>query len=658
MKTVVLAAVLFVSTAATAATNLEVALPDQSVTGVPFSFTITARNGTATDTAYTGTVHVTSSDANSPSFPFDYMFVPADNGTHTFSATLATSGRGFDTANQSVTATDASNASITGTDTTSVKWNPSIVRGFTFDNPAAVTRTVPFNVTVFARNADGAVVTSFTGSVYLHGTDGITGLPQTYTFTPADQGVHTFSFTANLGASLAITVELVGEPATGFSTTAEAECPEFTATAGNNGPVCLRQSDPNASLWVTTSQQNATSYLWYGPYTWTSSLQNPTPPYPGHYSAVVWNSNRCTAVADTFVETKAAPDPVTSASSGSRLCGGGTVTFSVTHPSDYSNYVWKINDEDAPGTIVSGQGTSMIEVSTTSTIGVLAVGFDAIYTATGCPVVGGSSVILLPALAAHISTPAAACSGTQQFAATPDQGNGVQYTWTVTNASIDTGQGTSWIRYTPAGSGNVTLSVSVARLDGNNCAASDSTTVPVGGPRALVDTHATVCPGSDVTIPVTLQGTPPFSIHWSDGLTQSNINSTSASRSVIATESRTYAITSVTDANCSGSASGEAVITVQTSPSITQQPASSTIPPESSVRLEVGTSGDVQRYDWYEGTSGDRRHLVAAGPSDSYTTPPLTSSTSYWVEAISPCGDVQSGTAYITVNPRRRAMRH
>ena len=66
MKTLFLVAVVFVTTAATAATNLAVALPDQSVTGVPFSFTITARNGTTTDTAYAGTVHVTSSDTNSP----------------------------------------------------------------------------------------------------------------------------------------------------------------------------------------------------------------------------------------------------------------------------------------------------------------------------------------------------------------------------------------------------------------------------------------------------------------------------------------------------------------------------------------------------------------------------------------------------------------
>jgi len=41
---------------------------------------------TSSDLSYTGTVHVASSDTNSTSFPFDYTFVPADNGAHRFTA--------------------------------------------------------------------------------------------------------------------------------------------------------------------------------------------------------------------------------------------------------------------------------------------------------------------------------------------------------------------------------------------------------------------------------------------------------------------------------------------------------------------------------------------------------------------------------------------
>ena len=60
-------------------------------------------------TGYSGTVHFTSTDGGAITLPVDYPFVAGDNGTHTFSVTLATPGT------QTVTATDKVNASVTGT---------------------------------------------------------------------------------------------------------------------------------------------------------------------------------------------------------------------------------------------------------------------------------------------------------------------------------------------------------------------------------------------------------------------------------------------------------------------------------------------------------------------------------------------------------------
>ena len=91
---------------AAAATHYTVSAPATDVSGTAFSFTVTALdqfNNTAT--AYSGTVHFTSTDAQA--------VLPADstltNGVGTFSATLKTGG------NQTITATDTVTASITGT---------------------------------------------------------------------------------------------------------------------------------------------------------------------------------------------------------------------------------------------------------------------------------------------------------------------------------------------------------------------------------------------------------------------------------------------------------------------------------------------------------------------------------------------------------------
>jgi len=64
----------------------------------------------ATVTTYTGTVHITSSDADA-TLPADYNYVAGDAGVHTFSVVLNTAGT------WTVTATDTVSASVTGSET-------------------------------------------------------------------------------------------------------------------------------------------------------------------------------------------------------------------------------------------------------------------------------------------------------------------------------------------------------------------------------------------------------------------------------------------------------------------------------------------------------------------------------------------------------------
>ena len=67
-------------------------VPSSTTAGSTFTFTVTATNpdGT-TDTGYTGTVQFTSSDPQAV-LPANYTFTTADQGVHTFTATLKTAG--------------------------------------------------------------------------------------------------------------------------------------------------------------------------------------------------------------------------------------------------------------------------------------------------------------------------------------------------------------------------------------------------------------------------------------------------------------------------------------------------------------------------------------------------------------------------------------
>jgi CSLREA domain-containing protein len=82
-------------------------------------------------TGYTGTVHFTKTDGGAgSSVPSDYTFAVGaggDNGAHTFSATLTTSG------NQTITATDTGSSAISGTSGTITLTATSIVVTTTAD---------------------------------------------------------------------------------------------------------------------------------------------------------------------------------------------------------------------------------------------------------------------------------------------------------------------------------------------------------------------------------------------------------------------------------------------------------------------------------------------------------------------------------------------
>ena len=157
---------------AQSATHFSVSAPASVTAGVAFNVTVTALNGSnATVTSYTGTVHFSS--GSNGSLPADYTFVPGDNGAHTFSATLTTTGA------QSL---DVGDGSISGSANITV--NPPPATHFSVVAPANVTSGVAFNVTVTALDASNATVPGYTGTVHFTSSSAGT-LPSDYTSSAA-----------------------------------------------------------------------------------------------------------------------------------------------------------------------------------------------------------------------------------------------------------------------------------------------------------------------------------------------------------------------------------------------------------------------------------------------------------------------------------------
>jgi subtilase family serine protease len=97
---------------------------------------------------------------------------------------------------------------------------------FSMSAPAGGTAGSPFSVTVTALDQNNHVFTGYTGTVHFSSSDSLAGLPANYTFTAADNGVHTFGIGMPLTGG--VTLKKAGNDTI---TVSDAGIPSITGTA-------------------------------------------------------------------------------------------------------------------------------------------------------------------------------------------------------------------------------------------------------------------------------------------------------------------------------------------------------------------------------------------------------------------------------------------
>ena len=193
---------IFVNAAAAQALAIS-GFPSPLAAGVAGSITVTAKDAYGnTATRYTGTVGFTSSDGQG-NLPGAYSFTAADYGRHTFSATLKTAGT------QSITATDMAAPAVTGTES-GIAISAASAAHLSVASPANTTAGTAFSITVTALDAFNNVATNYTGTVSFTSTDSSAVLPGGYTFTAADNGMHTFTNGVTLKTAGSQTITATG----------------------------------------------------------------------------------------------------------------------------------------------------------------------------------------------------------------------------------------------------------------------------------------------------------------------------------------------------------------------------------------------------------------------------------------------------------------
>ncbi len=318
------------------AASLAVSAPTNTKAGASFALTVTARDVYGnTATGYAGTVHFTSTDAQSV-LPANYTFNSSNDGVETFGVTLKTRG------NQTVTATDTVNAKLSTAESFVVS---GVATHFFLSVPASVTAGVPFNFTVTALDAFNNTASNYAGTVHFTSTGAGATLPLNASLT---NGVGTFTAILTKAGAVSLTASDTVAPTTLVATKS------ITVSAGAathflvSAPASAAAGTP---LKISVTAQDAygnTTTGYTGTVHFTSSDGAATLPADttltrggGTFRVTLWTSGSQTVdAADSLNDAIVGvsnPVAVSTAAAGyaiqlaaSSLTAGATLTFTVT----------------------------------------------------------------------------------------------------------------------------------------------------------------------------------------------------------------------------------------------------------------------------------------------------------------------------------------
>ncbi len=172
-------------------TTFVASAPATATAGTGFSVSVTAEDGFGNTTpAYTGTVNLTSTDAQVPA-PGSHTFTGGDAGAYSFPVTLKTAG------SRTVTASDGSSTGTTG----AIAVSPAATTVLAVSSPATATAGTPVSVTVTAQDAYGNTETGYLGTVNLTSTDPQAAALGSHGFGAGDAGTYVFSATLKTAGS-------------------------------------------------------------------------------------------------------------------------------------------------------------------------------------------------------------------------------------------------------------------------------------------------------------------------------------------------------------------------------------------------------------------------------------------------------------------------
>lgn len=416
-------------------------------------------------------------------------------------------------------------------------------------------------------------------------------------------------------------------------------------------------ANPSAFVALTVAADiTPVTYQWYTgqPGTTTSpiagataSTYNASPANDTTYWARVTGSCSISADSAAAVVTVCKAPQITQHPGSLTSPPNFTRQLSVTATGTSLSYQWHVGTAGTTTTPI-GSNASQVTISPSQTT-------DYWVRVTGlCGVVNSNSakISVAPTITTH---PAGGpiTSGTTRTLTVAASGTQLRYEWYQRSGITDTmiAGATSASYTTPVITADATYFARV--FSGLAFADTATATLTVCLPRAINIGSWTGISASQVTLSVTGPG-PGETFEWYRGATGNTSAPLGGGNGVAVSPLETTQYWLRTKR--AGCDADTAAVTVKVCiPKINSQPVSSMLASGTSKTLTVAATGTpAMTYQWYIGASGVTSNPISGATGPSYTTPNLTTSTTYWVRITSPqqsCGThwVNSAAAVITV---------
>jgi uncharacterized repeat protein (TIGR01451 family) len=344
----------------------------------------------------------------------------------------------------------------------------------------------------------------------------------------------------------------------------------------------------------------------------------------GSYTVTVTNAGGCSATSSpTSVSVNSIVTVTISAGGPTTFCAGSSVTFTA-NPSGgsgtFASYQWSLN-----GSPIGGANASTYNATAAGNYAVT-VTDSAGCTGTSAP----QSVTVNAPPSAAINAPSSTCANSNAGANIVSPVGGATYTWTVTNGSISSGQGTSSIVFAAGTNSPISITVTATL---NGCSATGTASVAVGTFTPTITGSNTFCPGGNTTLTASA-GT---SYQWS--LNASPIGGANA-QTYVATAAGNYTVAVTNGSGCSGTSAPFAVSQAPLATPAVTAAGPTTFCSGGSVTL---TSSAAAAYQW----------LLNGNPMSGSTAQSITvaATGNYSVTVTSGSCSATSSAVTVTVNP-------